>query len=403
MVTRRHFLGTAAGAAAALWTSPWSLGATGVAPSDQINLGVIGVGSRGRWMLEQALRHPGIRVGGLGEIYTPYLQGIEDVLPDANVPVYADYRQLLDDANLDAVIIATPLGVHAGPMIAAAERGVHIYGEKALAFTQNECDRVVQAVGAGGVHFQIGHQYRHAPRVKEALRRVLAGEIGHVTHIYAYWHRNNDWRRPVPSPEDELHVNWRLYDTWSRGLLAELGSHQIDMANWVFGEMPTMVFKDGRQTYDNVQALFTYPSGGTLFFSSVLSNRRMGYQIRIFGTEGTVELRFEDAWIAYEPYRNNSAVPEPENDEAWVRASPSLAPSGDMPTDGLGDPITLPDDAPQPSADYASLDAFFTAVRTGTRPWADEHVGWRATAPVIAGQRAIRTGTSQQIPQAPVG
>ncbi|MEM9664341.1 MAG: Gfo/Idh/MocA family oxidoreductase [Bacteroidota bacterium] len=407
MMQRRQFLRHAAGGTAALWTAPWSLGATGVAPSDQVQLAVIGVGSRGRWMMEQALQVPGVRLRALCEVYEPHTAQAHETLAGLEVPVYTDYRALLDqESELDAVLIATPLGVHAGPMIAAAERGLHIYGEKALAFTQDECDAVVRAVQQHGVHFQIGHQYRHAPRVKRAVERILAGEIGRVTHIYAYWHRNNNWRRPVPDPAHELHVNWRLYDTWSRGLLAELGSHQVDFANWIFGETPTAVlgsggidtYHDGRQTYDNVQALFTYPSGGSFFFSSILNNHKMGYQIHVMGTEGTAELRFEDAWFYYEPWRPNSAVPKREEGASWAQSTPSLSVEGDRPYDGPGAYVELPEDDPGGSADYRALRAFFEDLRADTRPWADEVVGWNATAPILAGQRAVRTGEPQIIP-----
>lgn len=107
------------------------------------------------------------------------------------------------------------------------------------------------------------------------------GEIGYVTHIEGYWHRNSDWRRPVADPSLEKLVNWRLYRRWSLGLIAELGSHQIDIANWVFGDAPLSAlgsgsicrYHDGRETDDNVQVVLEYSKGRRFTFSSVSRKR----------------------------------------------------------------------------------------------------------------------------------
>src|SRR6202163_1201941 len=81
-------------------------------------------------------------------------------------------------------------------------------------------------------------QYHYAPWFVEGLQRIRAGKLGQITQIYAYWHRNNDWRRPVPDPNNkalERLINWRMYREFSGGLLAELGTHQILFALEVFG------------------------------------------------------------------------------------------------------------------------------------------------------------------------
>jgi predicted dehydrogenase len=102
---------------------------------------------------------------------------------------------------------------------------------------------------------------------------IKAGMIGQVTAIKGQWHRNNNWRRPVPVARSdaswtalERRLNWRLYREYSRGLLTELGSHQLDVVNWVLGATPKRAFatggidywQDGREVYDNVFCIYEY-------------------------------------------------------------------------------------------------------------------------------------------------
>ena len=83
--------------------------------------------------------------------------------------------------------------------------------------------------------FQIGHEYRYASWVVQSIARIQKGEIGKPTHIFAYWNRNNNWRRPVPQPDPDGHlehlINWRLYRETSGGLGTELGSLMSAMAS----------------------------------------------------------------------------------------------------------------------------------------------------------------------------
>jgi predicted dehydrogenase len=367
-----------------------------IAASDRLNVGVIGVGSRGQYLMRLFLRIPDIRIAALCDVYPPrFAEGRE--ITGEETPVYDDYRQMLDAArDLDVVIVASPLSFHGEHVVGSLQRGVHVYGEKAMGFTVDHCDAIVEAVRTSGCRFQTGLQYRYAPWYREAVRRIREGEIGRVTHVYGYWHRNYNWRRPVPEPSLERLINWRLYREYSGGLLAELGSHQIDVANWIFDETPANVigtggitfYPDGRETFDNVQAVFTYPSGGTHVFSSIIGNHNVGYQLNVYGTGGSVRLTLEDGAFYYEPARANSAVPQ-ELIERGVHTSATLSTSGDMPYRGPGLPIAIPDDeAGNPN--FLAVASFAESVRAGTRPRADEQVGWNSAVAVALGNEAIR-------------
>src|SRR5215813_2928155 len=124
---RREFIGRAAGALGGVWL----LAETGTlwpeAPSDQINLGIIGVGSRGQQLMRTFLRVPGVRFAGLCDVYEPRFSAGREITKE-NTPAYRDYRELLAARDLDAVIVATPLSLHSEHVIAALKSGRHVYG-----------------------------------------------------------------------------------------------------------------------------------------------------------------------------------------------------------------------------------------------------------------------------------
>jgi predicted dehydrogenase len=202
----------------------------------------------------------------------------------------------------------------------------------------------------------------------------------------------------VPEPSLERLINWRLYRESSAGLLAELGSHHLDVANWIFGEIPSSVvgsgditfYHDGRDVYDNIQAIFSYPNGGRFVFSSLIGNHKVGYQINIYGTGGTVELTLEDGAFYYEPARDNSAVPE-ELMERNVYTSASLSTAGDMPYRGPG--MDIQTSAADGDPGMLAVEAFIETLRNDARPFADDQVGWNSAVPVVLGNMAIRSAS----------
>jgi predicted dehydrogenase len=150
---------------------------------------------------------------------------------------------------------------------------------------------------AAGRVLQIGHQRMFHPTYLNALKRAKAGEIGEITQIRASWHRNNSWRRPVPPGTDDRHINWRLYRDISAGLMTELATHQLQIANWFMESVPTRVigsgslcfWKDGRDVYDHAALIFEYSGGRKLVWTSLLNNARYGCEEQIQGSKGSIE------------------------------------------------------------------------------------------------------------------
>ena len=231
-MNRRTFVQTA-GAFASL-----PMIATAAPAIKPIRLGVIGAGSRGQEDMRQFLRVPGVTVAAVCDIYPPRYEQVNRIV-GREVPATSDLKAFLSRGDIDAVLIASPLGHHAEHVIATARTGRPIYGEKALGFTVEDNQKILREIKKNKVLFQIGHQYRYAAWSREAIRRIRAGDIGQPTHAYAYWHRNGNWRREVPRPDPdgklEHLINWRLYRESSGGLGTELGSHHIDMELGVWG------------------------------------------------------------------------------------------------------------------------------------------------------------------------
>ena len=182
---RREFIGiTAAGLGAVALGLDACRSPHSIAPSDWVNVGVIGVGGRGQHMMRMLLRVPGVRITGLCDIYEPRFAEGRKVTGEPTA-IYTEHRKLLEARDIDAVFVATPLGLHAEHVIAALDSGRPVYGEKSMGRTVEDCNRIRDAVRRTGNIFQVGLQYHYAPWYREALHRITAGRIGKVTHIYA--------------------------------------------------------------------------------------------------------------------------------------------------------------------------------------------------------------------------
>ncbi len=369
---RRDFL-QAASATAALASSPLARAA---APAVKpVRLGVIGAGSRGQEDMRQFLQVPGVSISAICDIYPPRYAQVNR-LCGREIPATSSHAELLSRHDVDAVLIASPVSLHAEHVIAAARSGRPIYGEKALGFTVDDNHRIVDEVERAKVLFQIGHEYRYASWVKESIRRVKAGEIGTPTQVYAYWNRNGNWRRAVPSPDPggklEHLINWRLYRETSGGLGTELGSHHIDIANWVFGEDPEsvlgtnsiVIYHDGRTVGDNVQSVFNYSGGRRLMFTSITDNAKNGNELWIYGTEGSVQITIEDATFFYEKKHSNKPTADKAVSKTIVErgivTGASYSTANEMPYRGPGERVQVSNNA-DPTLE--SVRSFVGAVR----------------------------------------
>jgi len=299
-VSRRDFLKTSVAMAAA--PALPKAGAPAILASamqvDAVRYGMIGTGTQGCTLLRFLTTIPEGRCVATCDIYPPNLKkGVETI--GTNPDTYDDYRRLLDRQDIEAVLIVTPLYLHARMIVDALNAGKHVFVEKSMFFKEEEEEPIRQAAAAHPKQvLQVGLQRRSSVLYQVATEMIRKGALGKVMFVRVHWHRNHNWRRPVQDPQYERLINWRMYKEYSGGLMAELVSHQIDVANWAIGAEPIAVFatggidywKDGRETCDNVYGVFEYPGGQKLLFSSVLFNEHYGYQEQIMGDHGTLEI-----------------------------------------------------------------------------------------------------------------
>ena len=182
---------------------------------------------------------------------------------------------------------------------------MNIYCEKTMVKGDNQTIELLKKVkNKHNKIFQTGHQYHSSRLYSYIVDMIQAGEIGKVSSIQAQWNRNGNWRRPVANSKYERQINWRMYREYSYGLTAELSSHQIDFSNWLLKSSPHKVagfggidfWKDGRETYDNIHLVYSYPNGVKASFTCLTSNAKDDYQIKVMGENATILIDHQNAW-----------------------------------------------------------------------------------------------------------
>ncbi len=414
------------------------------AANDQVRFGIIGTGSRGTYLLRHmAAGVPNCRCVAACDVYEPNLKnGIKDA--GSNPQAYKDYRQLLDRKDIEAVVIATPLFEHFPVTRDALLAGKHVFCEKSLVFKPEEIHALRALSNERSKQtLQVGLQRRYSKFYQAAKQMVAKGLIGNVTHMYAQWHRNtfakDPWNKPVPAGRTDREVNWRKYRDLSGGLTAELGSHQIDIADWMFGSVPEFIsgvgglnwIKDGRNIFDNIQLIYQYPKGQKLIYSSITTNRHLSmfggtrneFGECIMGTEGTIEITVgtdvEPAiglWY-FEPKPAAEVTKASDTKKDTTIAGASLASTGHG---ARGFPILLDRDQMHGNESFlekelkfarrwlyskgvmlpeedrnpvdVELESYFDACRTGKRPLANLEVGLADSTTVILANLAMDEG-----------
>jgi predicted dehydrogenase len=220
------------------------------APSDQIVLGVIGSGSRGTFVMTVFQKDPALHVGAICDVYEPNLENAlataSKAAAGAHPKVYRNYKDLLADKDIQAVLIATPEHWHAQMVLDALAAGKDVYVEKPLCHTPEEGVRLVEAEKQSHNIVQVGMQRRSYDLYLEARDLVKAGRLGNVRMIRSWWLNNylsggvatkldgpldwEQWQGPTERrPFDPNRFRqWRFYSEYSGGILADQGAHVFD-------------------------------------------------------------------------------------------------------------------------------------------------------------------------------
>jgi predicted dehydrogenase len=269
-----------------------------------VNIGVIGCGVWGREIIDVLSRLPNAPVVALCDTYEAFLRRANKLA--AHARPFTDYKELLAQPDVQAVVVATPTHLHKEIVLAALQAGKHVYCEAPLAHTVEDARAIAAAARAAvKVNFQPGLQTRSDPQRHFLLEFVRTGAIGKDTMVRAQWHKKESWRRAAPSSEREREINWRLRRDVSTGLAGEIGIHPIDATNWFLNARPVSVhgfgsnilWKDGRDVPDTIQAVIEYENGVRMFYDCLLTNSFDGEYEMFYGTDAALMLRGSRAWL----------------------------------------------------------------------------------------------------------
>lgn len=316
-LNRRQFLGIAGGAVA-LAALPYTrvLGA-----NDRIRIALIGAGDRGQQDLKDALKQAGVECVAVADVYSLRREQVKSFVPD--LQAYEDPQGLLERKDIDAVIVATPLHLHAKYLLDALAAGKDVYCEKTMTWSVPEAVQCLKAARQSKQVVQIGLQHESSGELADARKWIQDGNVGKVTMVEAWMSRNTprghgQWVRPVPADCKPPHVNWdlfldgrpksafdanrfinwRLFWEFAGGNVTENAVHQVawimsalqlqepaaaTMSGGVFSE------KDGREVPDTIAITYEYPNDLVVLWQSTFNNSHYGLGERFLGSNGTIE------------------------------------------------------------------------------------------------------------------
>lgn len=252
-ISRRRFLSRGASSAAAIWAVAPLVSAAKGSPNDRLSVGFIGVNNRAAANLEEVSRETAsVNVAALCDVDRTSLGQAGEKFPGARR--YTDFRQLIDDRDLDAVVVSTPDHTHAVAVARALRAGLHVYCEKPLTRTVSECRVVRELAASRKLVTQLGTQIHAGTNYRRVVELVQSGAIGAVREVHVWcgavyggMERPTDtppvpagldwdlWLGPVePRPYHPEYVpaKWRNWWAFGGGSLADFGCHFMDLPHW---------------------------------------------------------------------------------------------------------------------------------------------------------------------------
>jgi predicted dehydrogenase len=325
-MNRRYFFGTAlAGLAMSRMRA--------VAANDKINIGMIGVGGRGRGLTGTYAKQPDVNITYLCDADQASLERTNQALAKlgkAKPQNVTDMRRLFDAKDVDAVVIATPDHWHAPATILACDAGKDVYVEKPASHNIREGRLMVDAARRNNRIVQVGTQSRSRPSTIQAIDMAKTGKIGKVIMAKAWnvqlrdniGHKEDSavpdgvdydlWLGPapwIPFNENRFHYTWHWHWHFGTGDAGNDGAHQLDIARWALGQnYPRAVsgmggkffFDDDQQTPDTMNVTFDYGDEALIWEMRIWSPYGMDGQengVAVYGSEGSIHIgRWDRRW-----------------------------------------------------------------------------------------------------------
>ncbi len=410
-VTRRGLLSGGAAAAAA---APAVLAQRN--PNDRLGVAMVGVGTRGIYLLERAQECPNTEIRVISDLYDGNLKRAAARAFNKKAQLTKDWEQAVASPDVDAVFIATPDFWHAPMTIRAAERKKHVYVEKALCRTLPEAKAIRHAVKANKVVLQLGHHQNSDPFYLKGREIYRSGQLGKVTLVRTYIDRTSawpewqfytayhiqdtpadaspdtiDWKRFVANAQEipfdvQRFFRWRCWWEYGTGIAGDLMSHQWDGVNLIAGMgIPETVqtmggryfWKEDREVPDQWHVLFEYPRRDlNITFGCTFHNRHHGTNTYVFGRDATLQVSSEWCKVygaEWKPeYKNKLAA-------ARRRAESAGLPAADAPA------LVIPDYAMKKGELEVSnhIRNFIDCIRSGETPRCGIDRAWEEAVAVV--------------------
>lgn len=253
---------------------------------DKIKLGVIGLGSMGKRHMYNCLKLQGAQLTAVADVSKKALKSATKLGVEK---VYKDYKELLNDSGVDAVIIALPTHLHVECAQAAAKCNKHILLEKPLARSTTEGKQMLDVVKKHNVKLCVGYPLRFSVPCQKLKARIDSGELGEIQIAYAtnvgtgpFVHRAA-FNAPVPVPEW-----WWNKELTGGGALIDLGSHMINITRWLFGEVDEaksyLGYRFNMNQEDHAVCLLRFNSGPVCIITVGWFSQKFKSEILVLGT-----------------------------------------------------------------------------------------------------------------------
>lgn len=350
-MNRRSFLKTTAltGAAIGL-TGPYSLGRGVNSPNEKVVVALMGGRGRAGAHAQAFARVNGTEIKSIYDVDDRPLAEISESVGEIQgrrPSTGTDFREALDDPDIDALVIAAPDHWHTPAAIMAMQAGKHVYVEKPGSHNPHESGLIVQARDRYNRIVQMGNQQRSSPESMRALQDIRDGLIGEVYYAKAFYANSRGpighgqiapvpewldyelWQGPAPRTpyrDNVVHYNWHWFWKWGTGELLNNGTHEYDVCRWALGvDLPERItssggryhYDDDWEFYDTQNVMFEFPGGKSINWEGRSTNgfRFWGGRGRgsvIHGTEGTMIIDRS----GYEVYNmDNEMIKEVVRDE----------------------------------------------------------------------------------------
>lgn len=307
MITRRGFI-IASGMTALAATH--SFGA-----NEKIQLGLIGAGQRMKGLIDAASKAAPCEIVAVSDVYGPHRDLFKEK-SGGTATTHLDYREVLDNKDVDAVIIASPDHWHVRMALDALAAGKDIYLEKPVTHTLEEGAALTKAVRSGKQILQCGMQQRSWAHFHDAVDLIQGGSLGRVVQVRTYWWQNYhtnwpmkpidqqqlDWKAwlgaaPDQAFSDEKFNHWRWFWNFGGGAMTDLFTHWIDVVHWAMkADQPKhaqmladkYVFEQW-DCPDTIQAAFRYP-GFDVVYEGMMNSSIDDGGLEFRGTDATLKL-----------------------------------------------------------------------------------------------------------------